>query len=185
MINLLPPFQKEEISREKRWKLILILGILLLSFFIYFSLILFSIAIFIDGEADAQKILFKQREEEFKNSKIKTLEEEGRSINEKLFRLNSFYRNQVNITELLERISNTLPVGTYLTNLSFVPQTQKEEKLITVNLSGFSPTREILLEFKKNLEKEKDFKEINFSPHNWVEQTDIDFSVNFKVKYLP
>jgi len=62
-----------------------------------------------------------------------------------------------------------------LTNLSII--------FPSVSLSGFAPTTETLFEFKENLEKEASFKEVCFPPTNWVNLTDIDFSVTFIIGY--
>lgn len=176
MINLLPPETKKEINQEENWKLIMILEIVILFFLISLFLILFSIKIYVSGEINVQKILYDQREDEFKNSQMRPLEEEIDISNKILSELDNFYKNQMSFAETLEIISKTIPSGSYLTNLSAVPQ----QNTINFGLSGFSPTRENLLKFKENLEKEEFFKEIYFPPINWAQSTNINFSVNFK-----
>jgi len=173
MINLLPPQYKAELKEEESWKLVLILEILVLIFLICLALILFSVKIFISGQLEAQKILLLQKEKKFEESQIQSLEGKIIISNQTLSKLNSFYQDQTNLTEILEKISETLPLETYLTILNLDPA--------QISLSGFSPTREILLEFKKNLEQEELLGEIYFPPSNWVKPTDIDFSVNFKI----
>ena len=143
MINLLPLQQKEELLEEEKYNLVLTLGILFLIFLISLILILFSIKIFISGETDVQRILLSAEEKRFKESQIQNLEEKINASNQTLSKLNLFYQNQLNLTETLEKISGTLPPGTYLTTLNF--------NLAQISLSGFSPTREILLELKENL----------------------------------
>jgi len=186
MINLLPPQQKEELLEEKKYNLVLILGILFLIFLISLILILFSIKIFISGEVEAQKILFLEEEKKFKESQIQNLEEKINASNQTLSKLNLFYQNQLNLTEILEKISETLPSGTYLTNLNFSLLTtpaegETQKYLAQISLTGFSPTREILLEFKENLEKEEPFGGIYFLPSNWVKPIDIDFIVTLRI----
>lgn len=173
MINLLPPEEKENLLREENWNLILILEILVLIFLICLALILFSVKISISGQLEVQKILLLQEEKKFEESQIQSLEEKITTSNQSLSKLNSFYQSQTNLTEILEKISETLPPETYLTDLNL--------SLAQISLSGFSPTREILLEFKKNLEEEQTFGEIYFPPSNWIKPTDIDFLVNFKI----
>jgi len=173
MINLLPPEEKENLLREESWNLVLILGTLFLIFLICLALILFSVKIFISGQLEAQKILLLQEEKKFEESQIQSLEEKITVSNQTLSKLNSFYQSQTNLTEILEKISETLPPETYLTTLNL--------NLAQISLSGFSPTREILLEFKKNLEKEQTFGEIYFPPSNWVKPTDIDFIVTLRI----
>lgn len=175
MINLLPPKQKEELLTEERFKLSLILGILTLIFFISLILILFSIKFYILGQYNYQKVILSQEEKRFKESEIKVFQEKLNFLNRELSNLVSFYQNQINLTEILEKISNTLPPGVYLTSFSFSADTSQ------ISLTGFSPTRETLLEFKKNLEEEKNFSQIYFPPTSWIEPTNINFSINFKI----
>ena len=173
MINLLPPQYKAEFKEEENWKLTLILSLLFLIFLVCLILILFSIKISISGQVEAQKILLLQEEKNFEESQIQNLEEKITTSNQVIFKLNSFYQDQISLAGILEKIFETLPSSVYLTTLAF--------NLDQFSLFGYSPTREILLEFKKNLEKEELFEEIYFPPSNWVKPFDIDFSVNFKI----
>jgi Tfp pilus assembly protein PilN len=183
MINLLSPKEKEGLIQEKNWKLILILGILVLIFLICLGLILLSIKIYVSGQVEAQKILFSQEEKKFEESQIRDLEEKIIISNKTLSNVNSFYQSQINLIEILEKIPETLPQGIYLTALYFNPITDAEngKYVAKISLSGFSPTRETLLEFKENLEKEELFGEIYFPPSCWVPAVDIDFSINLKI----
>ena len=178
MINLLPPQQKEELRREEKWKLTLILGIIFLVFLLCFFLIMLSIKIYISGELEFQKNLLGIEEKKFKTPEIQEFQKEITALDQNLFKLDSFYQEQPNLTKILEKISETLPSGAYLTRLSW----QKET--FQIELSGFAPLRESLFELKKNLEEEKDFENIYFPPANWVKPKEIDFFVTFKVKPL-
>lgn len=174
MINLLPPQQKEELLKEERWKLSLILGILVLIFFLFLILILSSIKFSISGKIQSQKIILEMEEKEFKKAETEGFREKIVSINQNLSKLNSFYQEQTDLTEILEKISAILAPEMYLTNLSYQKEASK------ISLSGFAPNREVLFEFKKNLEKE--FKEVYFPPENWVKPRDIDFQATFRIK---
>lgn len=183
MINLLPPEKKEEILQEKKWKLIMILGILSMVFLVSFSLILVSINIFLAGESEVQKIISSQRETELNNPQMQALQKNLLNFNQTLSQLNSFYQNQFQLTKILEKISNDLPPGANLTNLFVSSLPEKEENWKrALTLVGFAFSREILLEFKKNLEKEELFGEVDFPPANWTKPTNINFTVSFKMK---
>lgn len=181
MINLLSPEQKKELLQEERYKLVLILGLLIVFFLASLSLVLLSIKINISGEAQSQKILVDSEEEKFKISEIQKLEEEIKSINQNLEKLNTFYKSQPNLTELLEKISKILPQNSYLTTFTLV--SPAKEKKIKISLGGYSKTRELLFEFKKGLEAEPDFKEIYFPPSNWIKPKDIEFLATFQYEY--
>ena len=176
MINLLPPEQKEELKQEERFKLALILGIVILAFLISLTLILFSIKISLLADLEIQKIYFEQRKKELEDPTIQELEEKIKNYNLTLSKLKNFYQEQLDLTLILEKISQALPQGTYLTNLNFNLQVSQ------FSLTGFSPSRELLFQFKENLEDTQGLKEIDFPPQNWVQATDVDFSVNFKIK---
>ena len=182
MINLLPTKQKEELQLEEGFKLVLILGILVLLSLICLHLVLFSVKAYITGEVEAQRILLDQKEKEFNTPQTQALKKNLISFNVTLSKLDSFYRDQFELTQTLEKISSTLPPDLYLTNLSLSPVREKKEKKILTNLSGFASTRQSLLEFKDNLEQEGSFDNVSFSQASWVKPTDINFTVSFTVK---
>jgi len=175
MINLLPPTEKEMLSLEKSKRIVIILWLLLLFFLTCSILILFSIRTYIQAQVKSQQYLLAEVKKEKNQSEIENLKGEINSINSSLTKLNSFYQNGIYLSDILEKISKTLPEELYLTNLSVI--------FPSVSLSGFAPTTETLFEFKENLEKEPGFKEISFPPANWVDLTDIDFSVTFIIDY--
>ena len=56
----------------------------------------------------------------------------------------------------------------------------KKTEDFSASLRGFSPDREYLSQFKKNLESNASFKDVNFPPSTWVKPRDIEFSISFK-----
>jgi len=183
MINLLPSENQKEIIQEENWKMIMILGTLILIFFISFSLILFSVKVFISDKVEAQKISFEKEEKNLQSPEKKSLEKELSSFNKTISQLDSFYKNEFQITESLAKISTVFPSGTYLNNLSINLQTDKDGiKQASCNLSGFSSSRESLLKLKENLEKEESFEEIYFPPADWMKATSVNFTASFQFK---
>jgi len=182
MINLLPPEEKKGILLEEKKKIVITIWVLVLFFLFCFILILFSIKFYIQGQIESQRIILQQVEKEFKQSGVQDLQEKINSANLTLTKLGNFYQNKIYCVKILEKISKALPQGTYLTNLSVDYIDTEEESGFRISLSGLAPTREVLFDFKKNLEEEKDFKEVYFPPVNWVEPVDIDFTVSFKMR---
>ena len=172
--NLLPLQAKAELYQEEIKKLIMIFGVLILIFLFSLTLILFEIKDYISRQVDSERIFSDSEKKQLQISEIQNLREKINLANKTLSQLDSFYQEEVSLIEIFEKISNTIPPQIYLTNLFY----QKDNSQIS--LSGFSPQREILVEFKKNLEKE--FLEVYFPPQVWTKSTDIDFQVNFKIK---
>lgn len=119
------------------------------------------------------------KKKKIETAEFQELQKEIVLTNKVLSDLDSFYKNQIEFTEILERISKTLPSGVYLTNLSL---SSLGGGTLSCNISGFAPTSEILKDFKKNLETEKTITETSFPLANWVESEDIDFNITFKIK---
>jgi len=182
MINLLPPEEKEKLLLEIRKRIAIIIWCLFLFFIFCFSLVLLSIKFYLQGQIDYQTITLQETENKMRQAEIKDLQEKFNSFNTALKKLNSFEQKKTYFSEILEKISGILPGGTYLTNISLIPSELADKNpCIQVMLSGFIPTRENLFEFKKILEKDTQIKEIYFPPINWVNPTDINFSITFKI----
>lgn len=183
MINLLPSENKKEIIQEQNWKKIMIIGTLVLIFFICLSLIIFSIKIFVSEKVEAQKVLFGEKEKELQSSEMKSLESELSDFNKRILQLESFYRNQFKLTEPLGKLSEFFSPETYLNNLSISFQQNKDGIFqVSCNLSGFSSSRDNLINLKENLEKEESIKEIYFPPADWMNATSINFTASLKLK---
>ncbi|MFH1308489.1 MAG: PilN domain-containing protein [Patescibacteria group bacterium] len=183
MINLLPPIEKEKIESVRKEKIIIIFCIFILFFLFYLIFILFSIKFYIQSQLETQIIILEEVKQEFEKSEISTLQKEINLANISLTKLNEFYKNKIYFTEILEKISKTLPENIYLNNFSSVFITSEDISEIKISISGFASDRDILFNFKKNLEKESKFEEVYFPPANWVKSTDIDFLVSFKIPF--
>lgn len=185
MLNLLPPKYKEALRKEENLRLVLILEMSFGVFLIALALILFTIKIHIGGAVERQQIFVELKNKEL--SQVKPIEEKLNLVNKKVEGLESFYQNQFDLTDFLGRISELLPEGVHLNSFSFQkdynpPTALKGEKYIwKINLSGFAPTVEKLLEFKNNLEKQNGFKEIYFPAAIWLQSRDINFDMRFIV----
>ena len=177
MINLLPQKQKRELSGKKDLKIVLILGILLLSFLLSFTLIFFTIKIFISRDLEVEEVFLAEKERII--SLNQQIEEDLKETNLSFSNLNSFYEGKGNLILLLEKISSILPAGTYLEEFNYNLREGEGGIKSNISISGFCPNRDTLLTFKKNLEKENEFSDVNFPPENWIEPINIKFNISF------
>lgn len=183
MINLLPPTYKKELLREEYYKIINILGIFIFISLICFSMILFSIKIYTSVQLETTKNLVEDYQKKMQLSEIEKIEQDAKLLNKQINNLDLFYKKQVSVVEILEKISQTFPNGIYLTDFSL--NSAKEENCrFLVSLSGFSPNITALYEFKNNLDSKENFlKENSYFPQsNWTKTENIDFNVNLKLK---
>lgn len=176
MINLLPPGQKEELEQEEILKLVLTFGIIILAFLVSLTLILVSIKFSLLADLRAQEIYIEQKQEELEKPETQELKAKIGEYNLILSKLEAFYQGQPDLTSIFEEISSlAYSEGVYLIAFKFDSQTSQ------VSLTGFSPTCEILLQFKENLEKTKGLKEVVFPDDPWFQDTNINFLVTFKI----
>jgi hypothetical protein len=173
MINLLPLEQINELKEEENLKVLLNIFLLVLFFFLFLFLILLSIRFYLSGALDSQKILLEKEE------KILDLEKENeiKKYNEILSKIEKFYQKKVFLFPKAENFFEKIPQSIYLREL----ETKIDKKgEISFFVSGFSKNRESLLNLIKILKE--NYQEVSFSPEILLRESEIDFSITFKIK---
>ena len=180
MINLLPAQQKKELLEEKDLRLILILGILFLSFLLSLFLVLFLMKNYIAVDLEIKRIVLE--EEKTAVAFSQGTEREIIEANTLLSDLKFFYQNTYTMTSVLEKFQKILTPETYLTNLNIAIIKEGQAKVAQVSFSGYCPDRETLLQFKEIIKEEGWVSSVSFSPESWIKPTEINFSASLKTK---
>jgi hypothetical protein len=183
MINLLPLKEKKEFFSRRKRIAILIFWILVLFFFISFSLVVFFVKYYLQLEIISQKDLINSSGGESFQGAVQSVSVKIDSINKDLTALDIFYKKNINFYDVVERISSIMPQGVYLSSFNAETEEQADKEILNISISGFAPTREALFEFKNKLEAENEFKNTYFPPANWIKPSDIDFIVT--LKFIP
>jgi len=179
MINLLPPEEKQNIFLLKKEKLTIIWGIIILVFLFCLGLILLSIRFRILAETNYQKNALEQAKKENQTRDFISLNNVIQKYNKELAQLDSFYKKEIYFHNTLSTIMNVpSPKGLYLMNFSL---SRGKTGAVQVNISGIADTRDNLLDFKKNIEENKEIKNIYFSPESWVSPKNVNFSLTFEI----
>jgi Tfp pilus assembly protein PilN len=173
MINLLPPIEIQKLKEERNFKIVLHFCFFLLFFLISFYFVLFSIKTYFFGILQSEEILYQKSEAVLDLE----LEKEIKTYNDLLIKMNSFEDKKVYLFPIFEDVLKKIPEKIFLSSIN-IELKPKEE--VFVSLSGISKDRETLLEFIKLL-KEK-YADVSFPPQILLKQTDIDFSITFKIK---
>lgn len=190
MINLLPQKDKEKLLAGKSKRMAIILCFLILFFLIFLTITLFVINVYSSGQLTSSEIFLEENKKQFLQSEIQELQDKIESANKSFNELSSFYEKEIYFSEILKKIAIVFPEDFYLTNFSIkldVKEKKKETDVIEVNrtirssFSGFAPTREGLLVFKKNLEGNSGFKNIFFPISNWAKKENINFYITFDI----
>lgn len=192
MINLLPPEEKKILLAEENKRIVIVFGISVLIFLFCLSLILLFTKAYITGQVNTQEVISQSEFEKLAEFGIEDFQKRMVLTNKDLQNLKNFYKQKLYLTNLFEKLAKIIPSGIYLTDLTFSKQIKKvvseedeeengEKVKIEKELAfyGFALNRQVLFDFKKNLEQE--FKEINFPPSNWVKSENINFYIALKI----
>lgn len=178
MINLLPPQQKKELRERRTQKAIIIWGFLLSFFFIALILGLLAIKFQLSGENIFQKTTNDLAKKDLEAKQNQTIKKEILDLNRDISFISAFYQNRPELTEVLKKLIVILPPGISLNSLSF----QKEDG--SLHLTGLAQTRNDLIAFKENLEKEKIFSAVSFPPSNWIKAKEINFFIGLTLSTI-
>lgn len=170
MINLLPPEYKKEVQIEETRRLVMVLGLVVLFTLFCFIIILIFLKIYLLIQIDFQRSSLELIKKQAETSEAQVIMGKIRDSNKTFARINDFYEQKFNLEEALEKLAQTIPEGIYLTNLSYSKDSSQ------IILAGFSPSRDLLVQFKKNLEQREEFQEIYFPTSSWIKPANIDFA---------
>ena len=157
----------------------MVLGIIILVTLVCLTLILFSIKFYILAETDNQKSILSKMEQENNKSEFVNSSNLIKKYNTTLAQLDSFYKKEIYFDSALEIITGVQnPKGLNLVNFSLE---RKDNGNIQANVSGVSDTRDNLLIFKDNIEKNKKILNPSFSSDSWVSPKNVNFSLTFEI----
>ncbi len=179
MINLLPTEEKQKLFLEKKRKLAVILGIIVLVVLICLILILLSIKFYLLAQTDAEKNKLKEIKIQNNSIDFDNYTSIIKKYNKILSELDYFYSKEIYFNGILSVILNVpKPENLIFTNFSL---NRTDENKIDISISGTSETRDDLLIFKKNIEESKEIKNPVFSSASWINPKDVKFSLTFQI----
>ncbi len=174
VINLLPPKFKQEKKIRKSVKTV---SIFLLTIFIILLILTGGIlAASYFTKEDLKKIDARIAEQEKILFRYKETEDEIKTVNTKLSKIESVNNNRVFWSILLIELSKLTPSQVQIKTLTM---DQKNKK---TTLTGFAETRNDIARFKEKMSSSKYFKNVTFSSsvHN-EEQRNFSFNISAEI----
>ena len=175
MLNLLPPQKREELHLNLLHQAILGVAISIIFIIIALILLLLFSRTFLNfnlNETERELNLWQAKPE---IKEVENLEKQIKELNKNLIFLEGLYQKQNKFSSFLENLAKDVPIDIRLDNLSLVESG-------VININGYAPTRDTLINFKNVLEKALYVSEFNFPISNLTQTTDINFRLNFKLK---
>lgn len=173
-INLLPPQKKKELKLEKINHLVVFYGSLVILSFLIFIILLYNVQLFLSWKINEIKQQITTKETALESQK--ELEEKIKNLNNTLIKITKAQASQPQWSLVIEKLASLIPPGVQLENLSG----NLESK--TINLSGFSPSRDKVLLLESSFKDSSQFEIANAPLSNLTKPTNIDFQFGLKIK---
>ncbi len=172
-LDLLPQNKKREIKRDKLFREILREDFLFISPMLLLVVILLNVfyLLTIQRKTDVAAYALEQSQDQYRE--LNKYDEDFKKINEASSLVLKMQNGHLRWANVLNILSNVIPDGIAVDSLA--------TKNYNFYLAGKAKTRDGLLIFKSNLEKESCFKNINIPLSNLVVKEDVDFQMDFEV----
>jgi Tfp pilus assembly protein PilN len=172
-LNLIPEYKREEVKRNKRLRLAIKGGILLLFLFLFLfgGLSSFDYISGINLKMVSGAAQSESKKESFE--KVKQMEGEFGKINDFISQTEKIQREQLYWSQILLKLNPLVPGEILISDL-----VTKDYKIL---MAGTAKSRDALLQFKDNLEKEECFSAVALPLSDLVTKDDIDFQIEFNV----
>lgn len=174
-INLLPEKQKTEFNYTLKFRLSIFIGIWLSICFIIFLLILIFSNYYLKIQMAAQEKQLDFENSIFENQKIKDLEKISSELNQKFLKVDEVQNQFISFYDVIKSLSLGVPKIRFR-EIIYMPNTKE------INLAAFAPSRDNMLEFKSDLDKNAYFQSVNLPINFLAEQTNINFIIMLKLK---
>lgn len=173
-INLIPPYRKEEITKAKRFSLVIRMGLAILAVFILFFSFLFGLYKALEINLSVVSNSQKPGMEISKYEKIREFDEEFEKINSETDQVRMISSDQLYWSDLFVILSSSIISGIEVTDLA--------TNDYSVSLVGKAKDRDDLIAFKDKLSAEECFSNVNLPLSNLVSKENVAFQMDFNVK---
>ena len=174
-LNLLPPEEINKLEAKQFIGLLRNFSIWILFFLIIFIIFLSSIIFYFSIILKAQNELIEIRKNNERTQYLTEIEDKIKELNKNLIKIRLKQKEMIIWTPIIEELSEIIPTGIYLTDLSY------QESLEKLSLRGIANTRENFLNFQDRLNKSSCFEEIEAPLSNLIKKNNVDFVFNIKM----
>ncbi len=171
-INLIDKTRREEWEFYVRRRVTIFIAIASLVLITGFSMIFLFWGKSVNSILDEQKMPDIERD----ISQEKQISERISVLNNEIIFLNRYLSNNMAIARTVPMITEIIPAEVNLLSVKFIHENR------TVSIRGISKGRSGFLKFKQSLEQNNDFYDIYLPMSSVTQQTDIEFTISFKIK---
>lgn len=173
-INLLPIKEREKIAWDTWRRLILVLGIAILSGLVIVSIVLVGTSFYLSQNLTKTALLLNLQRQFPSSLEINLIENKLATVDKRIKQISEI-RSKISVKAFIfTELASMLPENVRLS--SFLLKSDN-----SVELKGVAGQRLALLAFKKALENNTKISNLNFPLANLLKEKDIEFSLSFKI----
>lgn len=178
MFNLLPDNLRNEIKRDYRYRLAIVVLVFVILTQVSFLIFLFPSWLI---------SFYKEKDYMVKNDEISknisaipvaSTTAVIKSLNEKLLNIN----NALEYPEILPIIDQIILARTSSIRIADISYTVNDSKTGVINISGMGDKRESIVGFTENLKKIESFKKVDLPISNLAKDKNIDFTISINIE---
>ncbi len=172
-LDLLPQNKKDEIRRSKFFRELLRTEILFFFPILILIVILINVLYLLKIQQNGSIADYEFQQNQSQYQELDKYDKNFKAINEATGFLIKIQNGHLQWSTVLNHLSQVIPSGIVINNFS--------NKNYDIYLTGQAKTRDKLLEFKGNLEKDACFGKINVPLSDLVVKENVDFQMDFNV----
>lgn len=172
-LDLLPQHKKDEIKRNKIFLEILRQEALFVFPLLVFIVILFNVFYLLNIQKTIDDTTYEFQQSQGQYQELNKYDKDFKRINEADVFLIKIQNGHLHWANMLSHLSQAIPDGVTIESLA--------NKNYNTYLIGKARTRDELLKFKGNLEKDSCFQNVNVPLSNLVVKDNVDFQMDFSV----
>jgi len=172
-LNLIPPAKEKEIRKAERFTRVFQWETELLGIILVFIAMLVSTSYILKVTASVEKpVILSDNNEQYKE--IEAYDQEARDMGKIISQTDKIQKGQLSWYKFFEKINKQFS--------DTIEMKKIETSDYSVLLTGKAKSRDDLITFKENLEKEECFSNVNLPLSNLVAQKDVEFQIDFSIK---
>jgi len=171
-INLIDKIRREEWEFYVRRRITIFIAIASLVLITGFSMVFLFWGKSVNSILDEQKMPDIERD----INQEKQISEKISALNNEIVFLNNSFGSNMAIANVIPVITKMIPAEINLLSVKFIHENR------TVSIRGISEGRSGFLKLKQSLEQNNNFYDIYLPMSSVTQQTDIEFTISFKIK---
>lgn len=175
-VNLLPRHKQTDIAHERAFYSVSVAVALSVAILLFGVLVQYGVGVYLERSTISVETQIEQLKRVANKSENAEVKLQIQAVNAQIGDFTNLLNATPQWSTVLEAFVSNVPAGIKITQ--FDADTEK----MTVNISGYSPTRDRVIDLYNNINADKThFKNINYPLENVTQPTEVRFNFTFQI----